>query len=1547
MNLRCKINGKEYDIMQGNTFAEEYNETLDSGSIIISGVSQINDIFPYDDVFIYTGEFKGYPFSETNPKPSFYKHLLVDQFTEEIINLDKNIYKYKIELMSETKGLEVVQLPNRSITQPLLFDEKKSIWEYAKQYVEQYSPKIKIKKDDYTWEYKSKYTLDTNLENIFADIYSPDFTLNNPSLREMLSKLFIVKDCIPYVQDDVIYALDISKRNGQFNNDPRYVNLITGSLTSDNYCNNLRREYSNALAQNQSGRLTEFLGFRNSNNALMTLENMRLEFGNEIYKISKFYMCYYKKVTLKNPLLFKKDFTFLCKQDITKLIKLNTERDLLSQDWDTFSYQTPPASIDDLAKYKICTLGYDIGSQTITDWGKTFAVPALWAIGLPDRKYSYIETIFTVIDGLYPFGVYDSKGFLNLLPDEFKGYTTIVEDSCKPINVASNDSLFYKTLFFEVDYTPFYSGCSVISRPDDRDFVVINDNASESLSLLEKDGLFQQEKIKRYGNKGLQINARYTDISQLQELGSVYNDNTITDIVIYHREYSIYDNVINCKYYGTKNYVLRNYYTSVFAKYRTWSLMDYGESVKRAENEKQLLVLSKDSYYNDESTNIEFNTDDSSLSKMELLCSAFLPSGLPITIDYFDNENSINFGCIGLPLRQTNNDIATREYFVADVNIFANGNSLCLNLKMKNNLSSGTYIKNFEPDISILMENVQKDYQGTLQSNYMNVDSLATGEVKEIEFVIGHLNYKDFYLDKISEYNKNDIENIYNNQLYVLPKIDKEKYKNNLTISFSNKANRYKDNKEFVNMTFQFEPLSTDENIVFSNLFMQLNDMGSYYHKFEEDYTIVHQLDYLCRFAITPVHLGPATYRWQITIKKDDFEKVAAQASKESGKSLDIKQESAATIKYRVWWNRSLKIYLTNIHDVVNDDTNSQKSFSTKIRGKDLYPIPLDLVWLFLEESDDTYKFQTKYELFMDGTRFKKVIPATANVLPETGTAEEVVKTYPKNMYVLTSENTINQQDVYKEISFFLWQENTQYYANTFIWHNSIKYKVLATFKSSTVFKEPTSVVLEIGDELSSGYEIVELKAYLDSGSLAVDDTLFYNNETAKVSEIDDSGERILYTITAKKSGEFDKAKNTTITALNGPLNKQTNFDIYDIYNNKYIVSQTTISDIFDVDSSVDEENKITIDLSTIPETAKSVQYWFANNNSIRLVFGVNITEQDRQNGFVQVYTSLLVKKDLRVFDDLHNVVGKSLNYLTPNVNYKTNVVQLYQKDGIDINDCFVYTLRADDTYILGDNSGEQGNAIQSGLREAFNDEIIIPETFNGKDIKGIGDKALQGLYITKMQVMNFVLSNNALKDCEELEELTVPYIRDSENGIYNVLGILFNTEQPNNKFYEVNQYCSATQIVKSYIPNSLKKVTLTRPSLHIGTFSSCISLTEVVLPKSITNIPQWCFEDCISLDHLVIPDTVTTIDEYALQNCKVLQYIVLPTSVKTISTQQINSNVLKIFYKGTTEAQWNAITKFDTDYFNSVPHYLYSENQPTSSGNFWHYDENNIPAIW
>jgi len=904
MNLRATINGKQYDILQGATFAEEFNETLDSGSIVISGVEKINDLLPYDDVYIYSFkdpnyEFKGYPFdTKNNPQPKFYKHLLVDQFTEEVLRLgDKRgagTYKYKIELMSETKKLETIQLPNISITQPIK-GTKTSVWEYANRFVNLYSPTYKKKLTENTWSNVKKYTLDSDLQNIFGNTYAPDFVLNAPSLRALLSKLFLVKDIIPYVKDDVIYGMDISKRNGKFNDDKKYVNIITGTRTSDNHCDNLRRNYSDALVQDRTCRSVEYIGFRNSDNSLMTISNMRLELGMPIYKIRKIYLCYYKdiKVNYSNATDETKrswgnqDAVLLCKQDITKLVKLNTERNLLWQDWEDLHVNEPPKTVDDMAQYKYCTVGYDIGSRFITGWGDMYTYPTFWN----DNKFTSVQNIVSKMDYFYPYGIYsqqyiskqfgegcevypvlDASFWTKLISDSFEGNSNGTVNTFFDTVESSftNKSLRLKGLFFIVDYEGFYNGAIVHSKKNHRDDITINDNASESLTLVEQDAIFQNEKVNRFGNKALQINARYdsfydsNDNELLQPLASVYNSSYEDDVVIYHREYSIYNNCVQCIYYGIKNYILKNWFTSVYAKYRTWNLMSYNESVKRAENEKEYIYWSDNEVYYENKAGLfsQYSSNNTVLNDI-ISCFSSLTESDIVGTYVFSSDKNINYACVGLNYK---------TFYSSDLNAFVANNSMCFNLKMIDNFSQGVYISKAEPFIGddsetsiarynngekitrdnwenkgwvdFFIEPANSDYSGSRQDYYSLVD--VVGQADVMLFYVAHIpnDTLDIWQSshpKIDENNpevtKEDLSTIvanrYNNKIFKIPKPINDDPWSLISQKIGVEKFFYKDNKSFIDMTLQIENLTMSTDIILSPWVMKLSDLLNDYPKFD------------------------------------------------------------------------------------------------------------------------------------------------------------------------------------------------------------------------------------------------------------------------------------------------------------------------------------------------------------------------------------------------------------------------------------------------------------------------------------------------------------------------------------------------------------------------------------------------------------------------------------------------------------------------------------------------------------------------------------------
>ena len=68
--------------------------------------------------------------------------------------------------------------------------------------------------------------------------------------------------------------------------------------------------------------------------------------------------------------------------------------------------------------------------------------------------------------------------------------------------------------------------------------------------------------------------------------------------------------------------------------------------------------------------------------------------------------------------------------------------------------------------------------------------------------------------------------------------------------------------------------------------------------------------------------------------------------------------------------------------------------------------------------------------------------------------------------------------------------------------------------------------------------------------------------------------------------------------------------------------------------------------------------------------------------------------------------------------------------------------------------------------------------------------------------------------------------------------------------------------------------------SIGDGAFSCCHSLSEIVIPSSVTSIGDHAFSGCDSLSEIVIPSGVTSIGNYAFSGCPSLKYISIPKSV-------------------------------------------------------------------
>lgn len=262
-----KNNTSAYDLVVGSVFKEELNETLDSGSIIISNVEPNRklELEPYQYVYIYDTEI------------NFEKYFLVDNFIENYVNLDTPYYEYTISLMSETKLLEKIQLPNRTIRNPLDAPQLK-VNELIGQFCKLYIPSVKyFNKNSNTWSYQQiiDYQSVIDVNSIF-NVDCPDMEFNHPTLRQVLTSLMQVVGCLPRIVNHKLTYINLRLKPTEFiiPNGRKYI--VSTSNSSDSYNTSIQTLGENIVGENNIVK-NETLGFRDVENVFLKhTENLKL-----------------------------------------------------------------------------------------------------------------------------------------------------------------------------------------------------------------------------------------------------------------------------------------------------------------------------------------------------------------------------------------------------------------------------------------------------------------------------------------------------------------------------------------------------------------------------------------------------------------------------------------------------------------------------------------------------------------------------------------------------------------------------------------------------------------------------------------------------------------------------------------------------------------------------------------------------------------------------------------------------------------------------------------------------------------------------------------------------------------------------------------------------------------------------------------------------------------------------------------------------------------------------------------------------------------------
>lgn len=276
-----KLPFNKYECVLNVPYSDEYSETLDSMSVVIKHIDFKLDINPFDVVYIYRGVVK----SGTIQHPTYidikWKEMLVDSVSMLRKRYGNNTYyEYTLKLMSETKWLEKIQLPNRSFTHAL-GGELRDAYETIKDLMT-YVPKV-IRDNKET----PLITISEAVEGRFSGLGMKDISLSKPTLRQALTAVMSQFGCIPVVNNKQLGYIDFNRSQGNITEEQiKNMDSESYSNSSDSYVNTLMTDASQVLGDDKSLVVERGVGFRDRDTGLIKQqENLKLLTTYPIYKV--------------------------------------------------------------------------------------------------------------------------------------------------------------------------------------------------------------------------------------------------------------------------------------------------------------------------------------------------------------------------------------------------------------------------------------------------------------------------------------------------------------------------------------------------------------------------------------------------------------------------------------------------------------------------------------------------------------------------------------------------------------------------------------------------------------------------------------------------------------------------------------------------------------------------------------------------------------------------------------------------------------------------------------------------------------------------------------------------------------------------------------------------------------------------------------------------------------------------------------------------------------------------------------------------------------
>lgn len=284
-----------YEVVSDATVTEEFSETLDSASVVLPSLLATDGIVfgakPYDEVYLsvmYDGV------------EEYGSRFLIDSIdSTQVSYTGEGRFDVTLQLMSETKQLEKIQLPNKAFTHSKIKGAK-TLYEAADYLIDTYSPRYVGEN-----EIMPLLEIDPNADwTRFKSTPCADVVMSKPTLRQALTTLFAQIGCIPVVKDRKITYLDLGQERTDFKfggQGPELVASVRMGMSSDSWVNSLVSESSQSVDYDSSC-IIEHMCFRDRENVLLKqTDNLKLEMRYPIYEVKKLVANAYVRLSGESP----------------------------------------------------------------------------------------------------------------------------------------------------------------------------------------------------------------------------------------------------------------------------------------------------------------------------------------------------------------------------------------------------------------------------------------------------------------------------------------------------------------------------------------------------------------------------------------------------------------------------------------------------------------------------------------------------------------------------------------------------------------------------------------------------------------------------------------------------------------------------------------------------------------------------------------------------------------------------------------------------------------------------------------------------------------------------------------------------------------------------------------------------------------------------------------------------------------------------------------------------------------------------------------------